>query len=67
MGTNSYLELEQKYYLVLANNQKIFSQFIEIRELSLIITLIFSHTVPLGMGDLLLRELLKKLQKINNY
>jgi len=54
----------EKYFLVLTNKQKIFSQFIEIGELSLIITLIFSETVQLGMGDLHLRELIKKIQKM---
>ncbi len=55
----------KKYFLVLANNQKIFSQYIEFDDLSLIITLIFSDSVRLGMGDLLLRNLIKKMQKLN--
>ncbi len=55
----------KKYFLVLANNQKIFSQYIELDNLSLIITLIFSDSIRLGMGDLLLRNLIKKIQKLN--
>jgi len=55
----------KKYFLVLANNQKIFSQYIEFDDLSLIITIIFSDSVRLGMGDLLLRNLIKKMKKLN--
>ncbi len=55
----------EKLFLVLTNKQKIFSQFLEIRGYSLIITLIFSKKIQLGMGDLHLRELIKKILKIN--
>ncbi|MFX1443989.1 MAG: hypothetical protein ACFFHV_11285 [Promethearchaeota archaeon] len=55
----------EKYFLVLANKQKIFSQFIDIGRFSLILTLIFSGKVQLGMGDLHLRELKKQIHKIN--
>ena len=53
----------KKYFLVLANNQKIFSQYIEFGEFPLIATLILSEMVRLGMGDLLLRKLLQDLLK----
>jgi len=53
----------KRYFLILANNQKIFSQYIEFGEFPLIATLIFSDMVRLGMGDLLLRKLLQDLLK----
>ena len=56
------LIMVQKYFLVLENDQKVFSQFIQIGNLSFIITLIFSKTVRLGMGDLYLKEIIKKIQ-----
>ncbi len=56
----------EKFFLILANKQKIFSQFIDIERFSLIITLIFSNKIQLGMGDLHLRELKKQIQRINN-
>ncbi|MFX0073522.1 MAG: hypothetical protein ACFFAO_20795, partial [Candidatus Hermodarchaeota archaeon] len=55
----------EKFFLILANKQKIFSQFIDIEGFSLIITLIFSNKIQLGMGDLHLRQLKKQIQKIN--
>ena len=58
------LIMVKKYYLVLENEQKIFSEFIQIAKTSLIITLIFSRTVRLGMGDLHLKELIKVAQKL---
>ncbi len=61
---NKNLIMVKKLYLVLENEQKIFSQFIQIAKTSLIITLIFSGTVRLGMGDLHLKELIKVAQKL---
>ncbi len=61
---NTNLIMVKKYYLVLENQQKIFSQFIQIANTSLIITLIFSGMVRLGMGDLHLKELIKVAQKL---
>lgn len=58
------LIMVKKYFLVLENEQKIFSQFIQIDNLSLIITLIFSKSVRLGMGDLLLKEIVRKIKLI---
>lgn len=58
------LIMVKKYFLVLENDQKIFSQFIQIDNVSLIITLIFSNTVRLGMGDLYLKEIIKKIQEL---
>ncbi|MFX1322775.1 MAG: hypothetical protein ACFFAQ_14150 [Promethearchaeota archaeon] len=58
------LIMVKKYFLVLENDQKIFSQFIQIGSVSLIITLIFSNTVRLGMGDLYLKEIIKKIQEL---
>jgi hypothetical protein len=50
----------KKYFLVLENGQKIFSQYIQINNISLIIVLIFSKFVRLGMGDLILKNIIKK-------
>ncbi|MFX1573705.1 MAG: hypothetical protein ACFFB0_13225 [Promethearchaeota archaeon] len=58
------LIMVKKYFLVLENDQKIFSQFIQISNVSLIITLILSNTVRLGMGDLYLKEIIKKIQQL---
>jgi hypothetical protein len=60
------LIMVKKYFLVLENEQKMFSQFIQIDNLSLIVTLIFSKSVRLGMGDLLLKEIVKKIKLIKN-
>ena len=60
------LIMVKKYFLVLENEQKMFSQFIQIDNLSLIVTLIFSKSVRLGMGDLLLKEIVKKIKLLKN-
>ena len=60
------LLMVKKIFLILENNQKVFSQFIQIGGLSLIITLLFSTTVQLGMGDLFLKDLIKKIERLKN-
>jgi len=42
------LVMTKKYFLVLENGQKIFSEFIHINNISLIVVLIFSRSVRLG-------------------
>ncbi len=50
--------------IVLENNQKIFSQRIIFKGTAIIVLLIFSERVQLGMGDLLLEELVAKIKVI---
>lgn len=59
------LVMVKKYYLVLENGQKIFSQFIQINNISLIVVFIFSKSVRLGMGDLILKGVIKKIHNLN--
>ena len=61
-----HLLMIKKIFLFLENNQKIFSQFIKISGFSLIITLLFSKTVQLGMGDFYLKDLIKKIERLKN-
>ena len=60
------LLMVKKIFLILENNQKAFSQFIQIGELSLIITVLFSRRVKLGMGDLFLEDLITKIERLKN-
>lgn len=59
------LIMVEKYILVLENGQKIFSEFIQINNISLIVVLIFSKSVLLGMGDLILKGIIKKIHYLN--
>jgi len=59
------LIMVEKYFLVLENGQKIFSEFIQINKISLIVVLIFSKSVRLGMGDLILKGVIKKIHYLN--
>ncbi|MFX1455206.1 MAG: hypothetical protein ACFFDB_07490 [Promethearchaeota archaeon] len=54
----------KKMYLELENNQKICSNYIEIQEMRFALVLFFSHTVKLGMGNLYLNDLVKKIKKL---
>jgi hypothetical protein len=55
----------RKMFLELRNKQKVCSVFTEIgNEYEVIVVLIFSEEVRLGMGNLLLREVLKKIKGI---
>ncbi|MHA1791238.1 MAG: hypothetical protein ACTSVI_01255 [Promethearchaeota archaeon] len=58
------LMMVKKYFLILQNNQKIFSEFFNFKDRSLIVTLILSENVKLGMGDLYLRKIIKDLQAL---
>lgn len=51
----------QKMFLELSNNQKICSQYMKINQVKFILILIFSDLIKLGMGNLLLKELTKKV------
>ncbi|MBD3337802.1 MAG: hypothetical protein GF353_01750 [Candidatus Lokiarchaeota archaeon] len=55
----------KKMFLELENNQKIFSNYMEIEGTEFVLVLFFSKKVKLGMGNLILRELVKKINGIN--
>ena len=54
----------KKMYLELENNQKICSNYIEIQEMRFALVLFFSESVKLGMGNLYLNDLVKKIKKL---
>jgi len=54
----------KKMYLELENNQKICSNYIEIQGMRFAIVLFFSELVKLGMGNLYLNDLTKKIMKL---
>ncbi|MFX1276182.1 MAG: hypothetical protein ACFFBP_15670 [Promethearchaeota archaeon] len=51
----------QKMFLELENEQKICSQYMEVNNVKFILILVFASTIKLGMGNLLLKELTKKI------
>ncbi|MFX1257344.1 MAG: hypothetical protein ACFFAN_05775 [Promethearchaeota archaeon] len=55
----------KKMFLELENNQKICSKYMEIEEMKFVLVLFFSEKVKLGMGNLYLRELSKKINSFN--
>jgi len=54
----------KKMYLELENNQKICSNYIEIQGMRFALVLFFSSFVKLGMGNLYLNDLVKKIKKL---
>ena len=57
----------KKMYLELENNQKVCSQYIELKSLNhskFILILFFSEKVKLGMGNLILKELAHNIEKL---
>jgi hypothetical protein len=54
----------KKMYLELENNQKICSHYIEIQDMRFALVLFFSQIVKLGMGNLYLNDLVKKIKKL---
>lgn len=54
----------KKMYLELENNEKFISKFMEIDGVRFNLVLMFSFRTKFGMGNLILRDLLRKLQKI---
>jgi len=56
----------KKMYLELENNQKICSNYIEIKDMRFALVLFFSQTVKLGMGNLYLNDLVKRIRKLEN-
>ncbi len=56
----------KKMYLELENDQKICSNYLEIRGIRFALVLFFSPIVKLGMGNLYLNDLVKKIRKLEN-
>ncbi len=56
----------KKMYLELENDQKICSNYINIQDMRFALVLFFSQTVKLGMGNLYLNDLVKKIRKMEN-
>ncbi|MFX1377378.1 MAG: hypothetical protein ACFFA0_16385 [Promethearchaeota archaeon] len=54
----------KKMYLELDNNQKICSSYIEIQKKRFALVLFISHIVKLGMGNLYLNDLVKRIKKL---
>jgi len=56
----------KKMYLELENNQKICSNYIEIQSIRFALVLFFSKIVKLGMGNLYLNDLVKRIRKLES-
>ncbi|NVM37993.1 MAG: hypothetical protein HWN81_20535 [Candidatus Lokiarchaeota archaeon] len=56
----------KKMYLELENDQKICSNYINIKDMRFALVLFFAQTVKLGMGNLYLNDLVKKIRKLEN-
>jgi len=57
----------KKMYLELENNQKVCSQYLELKEIKdtrFILVLFFSEKVKLGMGNLILRDLAQEIEHL---
>jgi hypothetical protein len=52
-------------YLELENNEKFISKFMQISGIKFNLVLLFSFKVKFGMGNLHLRDLLKKIKALN--
>ncbi|MFW9901666.1 MAG: hypothetical protein ACFFDY_10285 [Candidatus Thorarchaeota archaeon] len=56
----------KKMYLELENDQKICSNYLEIQGIRFALVLFFSQIVKLGMGNLYLNDLVKKIRKLES-
>ncbi|MFX0134172.1 MAG: hypothetical protein ACFFDN_11060 [Candidatus Hodarchaeota archaeon] len=56
----------KKMYLELENNQKICSNYIDIQGMRFALVLFFSQIVKLGMGNLYLNDLVKKIRTLES-
>ena len=57
----------KKMYLELENNEKFISKFIEINGVKVNLVLMFNFRIKFGMGNLHLRDVLRKVQKLQWY
>ena len=54
----------KRLFLQLENDQKVFSQYMEIYGTKIIIVLFFSSLLKLGMGNIILRKLTQKIEEL---
>ena len=59
------LVIVKQMYLELENNEKFISKFMQINGMKFNLVLMFSFRVKFGIGNLHLRDLLKKIEKLN--
>ncbi len=64
--SESKLSSLKKMYLELENNQKLCSNYIELQGKRFTLVLFFSEIVKLGMGNLYLNDLVKKIKKLES-
>ncbi|MFW9825796.1 MAG: hypothetical protein ACFFE4_22845, partial [Candidatus Thorarchaeota archaeon] len=55
----------KQMYLELENNEKFISKFMEINGMKFNLVLMFSFRVKFGLGNLHLRDLLRKIKELN--
>jgi len=53
-----------KMFLELKNHQKVCSEYLEIHDLEVILVLIFSEMVNFAIGNMYLRDVAKKIEKL---
>ncbi|MHA1240549.1 MAG: hypothetical protein ACTSQU_07115 [Promethearchaeota archaeon] len=53
-----------KMFLELKNHQKVCSEYLEIHDLEVILVLIFSEIVNFAIGNMYLRDVVKKIDKL---
>jgi hypothetical protein len=53
-----------RMFLELKNHQKVCSEYLEIHDLEVILVLIFSETVNFAIGNMYLRDVAKKIEKL---
>jgi len=56
-----------KMFLELKNHQKVCSEYLEIHELEVILVLIFSEMVNFAIGNMYLRDVVKKIEKLTSF
>ena len=54
----------KKMFLELNNHQKVCSEYLEIHNLEVILVLIFSEMVNFAIGNMYLRDVVKKIEKL---
>ncbi len=53
-----------KMFLELKNHQKVCSEYLEIHDLEVIVVLIFSEMVNFAIGNMYLRDVVKKIENL---
>lgn len=55
----------KKMFLELENERKVFSKYMKLDDMKFIVILLFGERVKLGLGNLFVREMIKKIKKLN--